>query len=84
MEKQSEKEIKALMHTLKCLCVRENIPMLSVIQYKHNDQLQTYAEVVTPALVNFETENKMIYDFTNILNGQFTTVPTRKKEEIDF
>ena len=83
MTNQAEKEIKAIMHSLKCLCVREQIPMISIIQYKQNRNLKTYAEIVTPALVNFDTESRTIYDCANILNGQFTTIPAHDREEID-
>ena len=84
MNKAAEKEIKSLMHSLKCICVREKIPMLSVIQYSEGKNVKTYAEIVSPALVDFDTDNHMIYDCTNILNGQFVTVPSKEKEEIDF
>lgn len=84
MDKVTEKEIKTLMHSLKCICVREKIPMLSVIQYSEGHKLKTYAEIVSPALVDFKTDSHIIYDCTNILNGQFVTVPSKEKEEIDF
>ena len=81
MENESIKGIKELLLELKCKCVKEGIPLCAIVQYHDGQITKTYAENVTPALVNFDTSSRVIYDCMSILNGGFICVPKDKSDE---
>ena len=89
MAKNKIDEIREEMRKLQTLCVQSRVPCVSLVQYRDEDgSISNMAMIVSPELVDFDLREKgskysdrRIYDISNIIQGDYRTVPILKDEE---
>ena len=80
------KDIKQKMLDLQMLCYHFGLPMVAVVQYEGedpDDQRYYVQKSLTPALVNYDDPDSLIYDITCLLSQNFRLVPKGETNDFD-